>query len=197
VALEALALLVIDFYPGIWEDLSQKRVATLIGVVVAITVLVVLLALGGVSLGWTGFSERKLWDWLQLLSALAIPVVLAVAGFWFTAQQEERQRELEVQRAQDAALQAYLDQMSSLMTGQNSLRNSEEDSEVRTLARARTLTVLGTLDPSRKTQVMQFLVEAGLVQRTGSNNPIIVDPINPGEQRQTQNPLGKRVSNTH
>jgi len=30
---------------------------------------------------WTGFGEKKLWDWLQLLSALAIPVVLAAAGF--------------------------------------------------------------------------------------------------------------------
>jgi hypothetical protein len=28
---------------------------------------------------WTGFGEKKLWDWLQLLSALAIPVVLAAA----------------------------------------------------------------------------------------------------------------------
>ena len=26
---------------------------------------------------WTGFTGKTLWDWLQLLSALAIPVVLA------------------------------------------------------------------------------------------------------------------------
>ncbi len=32
--------------------------------------------------GWsgTGFLNKTLWDWLQLL---IIPVVLAVAGFWF------------------------------------------------------------------------------------------------------------------
>ena len=36
---------------------------------------------------WTDFGEKTLWDWLQLLSALAIPVVLAVAGFSFTAWQ--------------------------------------------------------------------------------------------------------------
>src|SRR5215204_6745689 len=71
---------------------------------------------------WTGFGEKKLWDWLQLLSALAIPILLTVAGFWFAAQQDEREakrveneRKLEEQRAQDAALQAYLDQMSQLM----------------------------------------------------------------------------------
>jgi hypothetical protein len=54
------------------------------------------------------------------------------------------------------------------------LRESKEDSEVRTLARARTLTVLSRLDPSRKTAVMLFLVEAGLVQRIEEQrSPII------------------------
>jgi uncharacterized protein YjbI with pentapeptide repeats len=133
--------------------------------------------------GWTGFGEKKLWDWLQLLSALAIPIVIAVAGFWFTAQQEQRQQQiekqraenehrLEDQRAQDAALQAYLDQMNNLLLEHN-LRNSKEDSGVRTLARARTLTVLGRLDPSRKTAVMEFLVEAELVGGIEGRGPII------------------------
>jgi uncharacterized protein YjbI with pentapeptide repeats len=129
---------------------------------------------------WTDFGEKTLWDWLQLLSALAIPVVLAIAGFWFTAQQEERQRAIENQRAeneqrledqrsQDATLQAYLDQMSELML-EKDLRASEEDSEVRTLARARTLTVLGRLGPDRKRSVVQFLSESSLIQNA---NPVV------------------------
>jgi hypothetical protein len=44
---------------------------------------------------------------------------------------------------------------------------------VRTLARARTLTVLGRLDPSRKTAVYQFLVDADLVQSIDERDPII------------------------
>jgi uncharacterized protein YjbI with pentapeptide repeats len=125
---------------------------------------------------------------------LAIPVVLAAAGLWFTAQQDARQqniedrraqqaqkiedqraaaeRELAEQRAQDEALQAYLSQMGSLLLDKN-LRESEEDSEVRTLARARTLTVLSRLDPSRKSAVMEFLVEAELVQSVEGRGPII------------------------
>jgi hypothetical protein len=129
---------------------------------------------------WTDFGEKTLWDWLQLLSALAIPVVLAVAGFWFTAWQGERQqaiedqrakveRDVEDQRAQDTALQAYLDQMTELILEKN-LRDSKEESEVRTLARARTLTVLGRLGPDRKRSVVQFLYESVLVQK---GNPII------------------------
>jgi hypothetical protein len=76
----------------------------------------------------------------------------------------KNERQLEEQRAQDAALQAYLDQMSQLMLGGN-LRDSEEDSEVRTLARARTRTVLARLDGQRKGRVVQFLYEASLIVR--------------------------------
>jgi hypothetical protein len=73
---------------------------------------------------------------------------------------------------QDAALQANLDQMGSLLLG-NGLRTSEEDCEERTLAQARTLTVLERLDPARKTALLQFLVEAKLVQRVEGRAPII------------------------
>jgi hypothetical protein len=128
------------------------------------------------------------------LQALRVPFALVVIGFLFTMQQDARQqriederaqqaqkienqraeaeRKLAEQRAQDVALQAYLDQMSNLLL-EKDLRNSEEDSEVRTLARARTLTVLGRLDPSRKTAVLEFLVEAELVQRADGRGPIL------------------------
>jgi uncharacterized protein YjbI with pentapeptide repeats len=77
------------------------------------------------------------------------------------------------QRAQDEALQAYLDQMSKLLLDKN-LHNPDPDSEFKIgevklneaeiLARARTLTALRRSDPNRKAQVLQFLIEAALVQ---------------------------------
>ena len=99
--------------------------------------------------GWTEFGKKSGWDWLQLL---IVPVALTVIGLWFAMRQDARQqriedqranaeRELAQQRAQDEALQAYLDQMGNLLL-EKDLRASEEDSEVRTLSRARTLTVL-------------------------------------------------------
>jgi hypothetical protein len=129
---------------------------------------------------WTGFRGMTLRSWLELL---VVPLALVVIGFLFSVQQDARQQELENQRAQterelagqraqDEALQAYLDQMSSLLL-ERDLRASEEDSEVRTLARARTLTVLSRLDPSRKTALMEFLVEADLVQCVDGRDPII------------------------
>jgi uncharacterized protein YjbI with pentapeptide repeats len=181
-----VALLVVNLDAVKWEDLSRERreqVALFIGIAVALTTLFVLLAIGGASLGWTGFGDKTVWDWLQLLSALAIPVVLAAAGLWFTAQQDARQqnvederakaeRKLAEQRAQDEALQAYLNQIGTLLL-EKDLRKAQQDSEVRTLARARTLTVLERLDPSRKTAVMQFLNEAQLIQSVEGSKPII------------------------
>jgi uncharacterized protein YjbI with pentapeptide repeats len=141
----------------------------------------------------TGFGDKTLWDLLQLL---IVPLVLVGIGLLFEMQQAERQqglekqqqaledrraeaeRELAEQRAQDEALQAYLDQMSTLLL-EKDLRFSTEDNatedskEARTLARARTLTVLARLDPSRKADVMQFLVEAELVQKVEGSEPII------------------------
>lgn len=130
---------------------------------------------------WTGFGGKTVWEWLQLL---IVPLALALIGILFTMQQDARQqaiedqraaseRKLEDQRAQDAALQAYLDQMTSLLL-EKDLRNSEEGSEVQTLAQARTLTVLGRLDPSRKTEVMRFLLAAQLVQSVDGNEPVIL-----------------------
>jgi uncharacterized protein YjbI with pentapeptide repeats len=105
---------------------------------------------------WTGFRGKTIWDWLQLL---IVPFVLALVGFLFAWQQDARQQQVEEQRAQDLALQAYLDQMSTLVL------EDLGDPKVRTVARARTLTVLSRLDPSRKAEVMQFLLEADLVHQ--------------------------------
>ena len=123
--------------------------------------------------GWTGLPRSKvpsntqptktLWDWLDLL---IVPIVLAIGGYLFTRSDNQATREAAERRAQDEALQAYLDQVGQLLLDKDApLQQSEEDSEVRTLARARTLTVLSRLDGDRKTQVVQFLYEAGLLDR--------------------------------
>lgn len=129
----------------------------------------------------TGLEDKTLWDLLQLL---IVPLALAAIGFFFTLQQDARQqaiedqraaseRKIEEHRAQDAALQAYLDHMSSLLLAKNGLRESKEGSEESMLARARTITVLERLAPSRKTAIIQFLIEANLVQSVGGRAPII------------------------
>ena len=89
---------------------------------------------------WTGFRGKTAWDWMQLL---IVPLVLTVLGLSFAVAQQvvanlqqdlqqqkaENQRalaerELAEARAQDEALQTYLDQMSSLLL-EKDLRASE------------------------------------------------------------------------
>jgi Pentapeptide repeats (8 copies) len=112
--------------------------------------------------------DITLWDWLMLL---IIPAALAGVGIWFNQQQRERELAVEAQRAQDEALQAYLDQMAELMLLDEGdegkpkpLRNSESRDEVRILARARTLTVLRRLGSEGKRSVLDFLYEADLIK---------------------------------
>ena len=144
------------------------------------------------------FGGKTVWDWMSLL---IVPIVLSIITLAFTWQQNARQndiedrrarqarkieiqraeaeRELAKERAQDEALQAYLNQMDTLLL-EKDLLNAQQDSVVVTLAsvvvtlaRARTLTVLERLDPSRKTAVMQFLIEAELVFR----GMVQLDPV--------------------
>ena len=116
-----------------------------------------------------GLHGKTFWDWLELL---IVPLVLALIGIVFTVQQDARQQQLEDQSAQNAALQTYLDQMNRLLL-EKGLRDSAEGSEVRTLARAQTLTVLEALDPDRRSQVLRFLMEAELIQGTKEKAPVI------------------------
>jgi uncharacterized protein YjbI with pentapeptide repeats len=120
-----------------------------------------------------GFRGMTVRNWLELL---IVPLVLVAIGLLFENQQaarqqamEEQQQALAEQRAQDEALQAYLSQMSTLLL-EKDLRESKEDSEVRILARARTLTVLKTLDSEHNSDILQFLREAQLIRGT---DPVI------------------------
>jgi len=158
-ALELVRWLVPDWRPNSQQILWIIRIAIVLSLLVAI----------GYSYGIT------LWDWIKLL---VVPAAIAAGGLWFNRQQQERQREdnqqqqergleIENQRAQDEALQAYLGQMGQLLLEkERPLRLSKEDDEIRTLARAWTLTVLETLDGGRrKRRVLRFLYESGLISK--------------------------------
>src|SRR5215469_13401889 len=106
-------------------------------------------------------SRRRSW-WQNIPPALlagsdvlVVAMLLMWAAYWL---HRENQRE--------AALQAYIDHLSQLLLAQN-LRHAREDEEVRTIARARTLTVLRRVDAERKGSVLQFLHESTLLGKEG------------------------------
>ena len=142
----------------------------------------------------TGFEEKTLWDWLQLLGVLAIPLVVAGATLVFSIQQANlaqqqhatdqkiatQQREADKQSALDqqeaVILQTYLDNIQDLLLNHN-LANSKSGDNVATLARARTLTALRGLDQQRKGRLIQFLYEAKLIGFRDNNNGKILTRI--------------------
>jgi hypothetical protein len=115
----------------------HKQGATVVfGIVTAIA------ALGyEFDLGSLGFANKNLWDWLDLL---IVPLVLLVGGYLLNQAQRARELEIENERAQGEAMQAYLDKMGEWLLDHD-LRNTAEDAEVRTLARVRTLATLEEL----------------------------------------------------
>jgi uncharacterized protein YjbI with pentapeptide repeats len=141
---------------------------------------------------------KTLWDWLQLLGILAIPVVVGLGTVLFTTQQaneSDKNREKrhktdieiadknrEIQQQTDlqiaannqgaAALQTYLDQMSELVLNKRLSMLIPEDEDVRKIARTRTLIILHLLGPGLKGSILQFLYEAGLI--SGDKDNVVI-----------------------
>lgn len=123
----------------------------------------------------SSLREKMAWDWLQLIVVPALITLIASGFALYTNYQNNRilvQREEAVKnRNQQALLIKYLDDISGLVEKQ--LLNLEDNSNsktLRTIARARTLTVLRALDSDRKGELIQFLSAAQLIE---ADNPVI------------------------
>ena len=135
---------------------------------------------------WTGFPDKTLWDWMQLL---IVPIVLGGGAVWFqvqassTARQNETeradaQRTVEIDRARQSALQAYLGSISVLLLDKN-LADPSVDTAVREIARANTLSTLRQLDPERKRLLITFAYDSkliGFTRRPSEREQIDGDP---------------------
>jgi uncharacterized protein YjbI with pentapeptide repeats len=126
-----------------------------------------------------GFRGMTFRDWLPIAGALLVSVVIALGSWAITWQLEklenqraETERELAEQRAQDEALQAYLDQMSQLILDRKLLEVEQghplhaPGDPVHSLAQARTSTAILRLDAEHNESVTHFLITSGLVVRS-------------------------------
>src|SRR5438105_2086162 len=120
-----------------WQKIRQHPFATM-GIIILLIALIVLIIIVVLSNG-TGFNEytvkstatettlssqtkvtttaqsqpgKTLWDLLQLLAALAIPVVVGFGAAWFTAQQGKVGERENKDNQREKALQDYIDKMS-------------------------------------------------------------------------------------
>ena len=125
-----------------WQQIKHHSfIAT--GIIVVMIVLIAFI-FAAYRFGWsgTGFLNKTLWDWLQLL---IIPAVLSLGAFLFNRAERNNEQAVALDNQRATALQTYLDRMSELLLEKN-LRTSQPDDEVRTVARSQTLTVIRSLD---------------------------------------------------
>ena len=114
-----------------------------------------------------GFSDKTLWDWMGLL---VIPAVLGIAAWWFNKAERKADRDIAIERQRQTTFTTYFDRMADLLLNKN-LRVSQEDSEVRKVARALTISAFRNLDGERQARVIRFLSDLDLCGR----NLLIID----------------------
>jgi hypothetical protein len=150
------------------QSLKPRRILTWTRGIAALTVILGLGAIGVIIYGyvstaeWVGVSEKRFWDYLDLL---IVPAALVIGAAWLTRQQRESELEVEDQRAQDESLQAYLNQMSELLIDKDLRSKTHWLDDARVTARARSLATLRRLDGGRKRTLLQFLYEAQLINK--------------------------------
>jgi uncharacterized protein YjbI with pentapeptide repeats len=168
------------------------RTRTLWRMVAAALLIVVVLAAGIVWYQWgwkTLIGWRALVEYIEPKSATqkkealqvyaiivagviaSITAAVGLANLRLTRRNLEQQRELEAERAQGGALQAYYEQIGKLITEYDLLNTRRR--EIRELARGQTLTVLQEVDGKGKRSLLTFLYRAGLIGKTGEENPVV------------------------
>ncbi len=161
-----------------WQTI--RKPLRIVGIIGACTLGVALIVgiIGGYLFNWdwTGIKTKTLWDWLNLLAVLAIPVLVGIGAAWFTARQNhdreiaEEQRktdyELQVDNQYEVAFQAYLDQISELLLHKD-LSKAQRHDVVANIAETRTLLFFRSLNSERKGYVIVFLAATGLIKNSG------------------------------
>ncbi|HEU5229051.1 MAG TPA: pentapeptide repeat-containing protein [Ktedonobacteraceae bacterium] len=121
---------------------------------------------------WTGVKQpvrnpassgpqEWLFGWLPWPLLITLVALVVATTLLYTAISKATQKTSLEQQREDI-FQQYLDRLSELLLAER-LRSSAPDAEVRKVARAQTLTVLGQLDAKRQSAVLSFLREAKLV----------------------------------
>lgn len=124
---------------------------------------------------WTGFSisqptpegvsnKKLLWDWLDLLF---VPFAVVIGAWYLQRSQRNTEKLIEEEHEQRATFENYLEWMTSVILD-GKILDASNSAIVSELARIRTLTALRSLDGGRKADVLQFLRDAGLIEKDNS-----------------------------
>lgn len=144
-----------------WQDRNVRWGAIIIiGVWILIFVSIVAEEIGGL-------RDIGLWDWVGVL---IIPVVLTAGAALLTNAQVQRETKAAHIRAQDEALQQYLDQVSNLLVELEKPKEPLSPALFSKLVQARTLTLLLKLERDRKRQPLKLIAQLELINK---QNPLL------------------------
>jgi hypothetical protein len=108
--------------------------------------------------------ERSVYQWLSIG---LVGAAVALVGWLFAQRQKEREESITSEREQDAAITAYLEQMSNLMIDQQLGKDRKDNLQdhVSKVAQARTIAVLLGLDKDHKIRPLKLVYELGLLNK--------------------------------
>jgi arabinogalactan oligomer / maltooligosaccharide transport system substrate-binding protein len=121
-------------------------------------------------LGRQRLGGKSLWDWLDMLSKLAIPAVLGVAALVFNSQQAQSAQD----QQQASILQTYIGNMQDLLL-KYKMSTSKPGDEVRLVAKEQTVATLQRLNAQRNEIVLNFLranltvIDLGVIDLSGAD----------------------------
>ena len=160
---------------GFWAKIiSQPFKYLLIGIGILLILIFIFILFQRYFLGykdwasWTGFGEyqghltkddrgKTLWDWMGLF---LIPAFLALGAIWLNWKLSSIEKERMLDQQSEMALQTYINKVSDLLKNQQDEHVSDKDLM---LMRINTITTLRLLDGVRKSILVQFIHEAGLI----------------------------------
>lgn len=117
---------------------------------------------------WSGFQNKRGWDWLALL---IVPVVLAVAVNFVQNDIAARQKASDLSKAQEQALLEYFKNVKDIVQKDIKGKDAKESNEMRSLSEENkklmasfTKAILSEINKDQKRQVIDFLYGQNLIR---------------------------------
>ncbi len=111
-------------------------------------------------------QNKTLWDWLELL---IIPFCLLLLSCLMTYTMDNLQKKELNEQKENELLKSYFSDMTSLMMNPiyktliETTLSDNNANEIQQITSARTLVALDTVSPERRSKIMNFLSDAGLI----------------------------------
>ena len=121
---------------------------------------------------WTGFAaydevllgprSKTLWDWLDLM---IVPIIIAIGAWGLGEASKNSERSIEQERQRQETFNKYIEKISEYLLTKK-LGSANKSQDVSKIARTLTRTTLRQLDTNRKAEVLQFIFELKLIDKS-------------------------------